>query len=113
MTNPGFEQGTGWPMGWWTKSLAQCSQDNEISHSGGMSLRLAVADKGKRVLVGQKVPVRAGESYHIGAWIKTENITAPGAQICIEWSGPRGWLGGDWSAKKIAGTRWFLFCCPT
>ena len=96
-------------MGWWTKSLAQCSLDNEMFHSGGTSLKLAVADKGKRVLVGQKVPVRPGESYDIGAWIKTENVSAPGAQICIEWSGRKGWLGGDWSAKKVEGTKGWRF----
>lgn len=109
MTNPGFEQGTGWPMGWWTKSLEQCSLDKKMFHSGGMSLRLGVVGKGKRVLVGQKVPVRPGESYDIGAWIKTENVSAPGAQICIEWSGRKGWLGGDWSAKKVEGTKGWRF----
>ena len=78
-------------------------------HSGGMSLRLAVADPNRHLLVGQRVSVTPGRSYDIGAWIKTENVSAPGAQICIEWSGLRGWLGGDWSARKIKGTRDWCF----
>ncbi|MDY6953863.1 MAG: choice-of-anchor U domain-containing protein, partial [Thermodesulfobacteriota bacterium] len=43
-------------------------------------------------------------TYDIGAWIKTENVTSPGAQIVIEWSGPSGWMGGEWKAKMFRGT---------
>jgi len=109
VTNPGFENGTGWPTGWWGKLPTHCSSDNQIFHSGSKSLRVMVTDSKKYVLVGQRVPVTPGESYDIGAWIKTENATPPGAQICIEWSGPKGWLGGEWNAKKVTETQEWQF----
>jgi hypothetical protein len=105
VTNPGFEEGIGSP--WWNNGEAGYYCDN-ASHSGSRSLKMQVSDPGKRALVGQSVSVIPGESYDIGVWIKAENVTSNaadhGAQIIIEWSGPSGWLGGEWKAKKIKGT---------
>ncbi len=104
LTNPGFEDGIGSP--WWSNSQAHCFSDNNSFHSGSKSLRITLEKPaGDCVWVGQGIKVTAGESYSIGTWIKTEDVTAPGAQIFIEWSGPSGWLGGEWNAEKLIGTQ--------
>ena len=100
--NPGFEDGIGSP--WWNNSPTHCFSDSQVFHSGNKSLRITVTDPETYVLVGQSVPVTPGEFYDIGTWIKTENVTSAGAHICIEWYGPSGWLGGEWSARKVTGT---------
>jgi hypothetical protein len=102
VTNSGFEDGIGSP--WWNNSPTHCFSDSQVFHSGNKSLRITVTDPETYVLVGQSVPVTPGEFYDIGTWIKTENVTSAGAHICIEWYGPSGWLGGEWSARKVTGT---------
>lgn len=105
--NAGFEGGTG--SQWWSGSPRHCFSDDEIFHSGQKSLRITVTDPKTYVLVGQAVPVIPGESYDIGAWIKAENVTSPGAHVCIEWHSNGRWLGGEWGAKTVTRTQDWQF----
>jgi hypothetical protein len=110
LQNPGFEveDQAGWPTGWWTWSeRTHFSLDNNIARYGSKSLRMTVQDpKTYDVLIAQTVPVIPGKSYNISAWIRTENVTGPGAQIFIEWNHRDGyWLGGEWNAQTITGTQ--------
>jgi hypothetical protein len=107
--NPGFEDGVNWPTGWWSNSSTHCSSDDETFHYGSRSLRITVDDPEAYVLVGQSVPVIPGNPYDIGVWIKTENVTSPGAHICIEWYRNGTWLGGEWNAEAINGTKDWQF----
>jgi hypothetical protein len=116
VTNPGFEDGNGWPSGWWTwseESRTYFSSDNETFHSGTGSKSLKVTVKILKkydVLVAQTVPVTPGECYNIGAWIKTENVTGPGAQVFIEWNYPDGkpyW--GEYSSQLVTGSHDWQF----
>ncbi len=109
VTNPGFEEGIGYwhPYKNWEpcNDPAYFSIDADTACYGSKSLKMMVTNSGDYVLTAQGIQVTPGECYNIGAWIKTENVTGPGAQICIEWNHRDGyWLGGEWSAKTITGT---------
>ena len=109
VVNPGFEDGIAWPTGWWTKSPAHCSHDKGTSHSGSKSLRLAVVDPKKRVIVGQSVNITPGESYDISSWIRAENVSPP--EPTYAWNGPEseGGLAGIGVLERLREPRTGVF----
>ncbi|MDY6836606.1 MAG: choice-of-anchor U domain-containing protein [Thermodesulfobacteriota bacterium] len=104
VTNPGFEAGIGSP--WASNSQTYYSLDSGAFHAGAQSLKVTVSETaGNHIWMGQSLQVTPGESYDVGAWIKTESVSGAGAQVFVEWSSPSTWLGGEYGFKTVKGTQ--------
>ena len=101
--NSGFEAGIGSP--WSSNSPTHCSSDSETFHDGSRSLRVSVTGTTGKVWMAQSFQVTPGESYNVGAWVKTEDVHGTGAKIFIEWSSSSAWLGGEYGFKAMNGTQ--------
>jgi hypothetical protein len=102
--NAGFEDGkTHWSL---PKTF---SVMDDAAHTGTHSLRLVNTNKTTYLLASQAIPFRPGMKYRYSAWIKTRGVRGEdtGATICMEWSGPKGWLGGSFASGKKGDQNWF------
>jgi hypothetical protein len=102
--NAGFEDGkTHWSL---PKTF---SVVEDVVHGGAHSLRLVNTNKTTYLLASQAIPFRPGMKYRYSAWIKTRSVQGEdtGATICMEWSGPKGWLGGSYASGKKGDQNWF------
>ena len=91
--NPGFEDGaSGWSMASTFKVISG------TAHSGARSLCEVNNDPKLYNLATQSISFEHGRSYRIGAWIMTAGVQGAdtGASMCLEWSGPNGWIGGTY-----------------
>ncbi|MEW5801959.1 MAG: carbohydrate binding domain-containing protein [bacterium] len=114
--NPGFEQSAGnWPASWPWRGGGHWTYVGDVSHSGSKSLKVTYTSSSTYDLVGQPgISVTGGKSYLVGAWIKTQNVTGPGASIFIEWLHNSEWLGGEWGFPKITGiNEWKFISLPS
>jgi hypothetical protein len=113
LSNPGFEQVnlSNWPVGWGTNSSANTSSDNQTARPGGSrSLRISLPVAAGIVRVAQGIQVIPGSMYNLSAWIKTENVTGPGALVFIEWTHQDGtWYWGNWDAPMVTGSHDWQF----
>lgn len=103
LRNPDFEQGTnGWQLPR-TFSIA-----NDVAHTGSAALRVANTNAALYHLARQPIAFEPGLRYRYGAWIKTKGVTGDesGAAICMEWSGPKGWLGGGYLDGRKGDNDW-------
>ncbi|MBM4047858.1 MAG: hypothetical protein FJ279_22385, partial [Planctomycetes bacterium] len=77
LRNPGFEEG-GYPPVFWLRPPSggyQFAVDEKIRHAGKHSLRMAgLVDDAWRHWAQSDIPVRPGETYTFGAWVKTEKV---------------------------------------
>ncbi|MCX5672571.1 MAG: hypothetical protein NTU94_14740, partial [Planctomycetota bacterium] len=103
--NPGFEDGA---KPW---SLPQGFEvvEGASSHSGGHGLRFARQDVTLYDLASQRIDFRPGARYQFSAWVRTKGVAGPesGATICMEWSGPKGWIGGAYPEGRKGDSGWF------
>ncbi|MBI5685200.1 MAG: hypothetical protein HZC54_08960 [Verrucomicrobia bacterium] len=102
--NAGFEDGkTNWSL------PRTFSVVDDAAHAGTHSLRLVNTNKASYLLASQAIPFRPGMKYHYSAWVKTRGVQGEdtGATICMEWSGPKGWLGGSYASGKKGDQNWF------
>ena len=102
--NAGFEDGK---VHW---SLPKTfSVVDDTTRSGTHSLQFVNTNKATYLLASQTIPFRPGMKYRYGAWIKTRGVRGEdtGATICMEWSGPKGWLGGGYASGKKGDRDWF------
>lgn len=98
--DPGFEAGgEGWsaPPGF--------TVDRTVAHGGAASLRIDNTDPANYQLASAPIRFRPGLRYAFSLHAKCDNVAGDdsGATICMEWSGPDGWMGGTYPAG-IKGT---------
>lgn len=103
--NPGFEEASASPW----RLPKEFAIDAAVAHSGTRSLRLIQPGTGSYPLASQAIDFRAGRQYRYSAWIKTQGVAGAesGATLCMEWSGPKGWLGGAYADGKKGDQDWF------
>lgn len=102
--NAGFEDGkTNWSL------PRTFSVVDDAAHAGTHSLRLVNTNKASYLLASQAIKFRPGMKYRYSAWIKTRGVRGEetGATICMEWGGPKGWLGGSYTSGKKGDQNWF------
>ena len=112
--NAGFESGViGWALGndWYEQpkgaGTSAAVVDEQIVHSGKMSLRLEGA--GKRGLVMSIFRVRPGK-YHVSVWIKTKGLVGAQASALAEWMSKESkWLAGS-PIKGVSGDADWTLC---
>jgi hypothetical protein len=104
LRNPGFEDGA---SGWQLPPNVQVV--NEVAHGDAHSLRILNTDAKTYVLASQSIAVQSGHRYRYGAWIRTRGVKGDdsGATICMEWSGPKGWMGGSYLDGRKGDRDWF------
>jgi hypothetical protein len=103
--NPGFEDGAKpWslPKGFEVVEAAS-------SHSGAHGLHFTRQDAATYDLASQRIGFRPGARYLFSAWIRTKGVVGPesGATVCMEWSGPKGWIGGAYPDGRKGDADWF------
>jgi arylsulfatase A-like enzyme len=81
VADPGFEsKGTGWiGIGKGGRGI-----DSATVHTGRYSARIAASSLYRRV-VYQDVPVAAGASYDVAAWLSTTGLAGQGSAIVVQW----------------------------
>jgi len=107
--NPSFEEvgPDGAPIGW------QLPEGYRVvtgaGHSGQRALLYENRDSDAYRLAVCEVPVETGCAYRISGWVRTEGVEGPetGATICLEWSGPDGWIGGCYPTGRKGDNDWF------
>jgi hypothetical protein len=104
LRNPGFEDGA---SGWQLPPNVEVVK--EVAHGDAHSLRILNTDAKTYVLASQNVAVQPGHRYRYGAWIRTRGVKGDdsGATICMEWSGPKGWMGGSYLDGRKGDRDWF------
>lgn len=102
--NAGFEDGA---AGWQLPRGFNVVED--VAHSGARSLRLANTNQATYLLASQNIPFKPGRKYRYSGWVRTRGVRGEdtGATICMEWSGPKGWLGGSYASGKKGDQDWF------
>jgi len=108
--NPSFEEvgPDGAPVAW------QLPEGYRVvtgaGHSGDRALLYENRDPDAYRLAVCEVPVETGCAYRISGWVRTEGVEGPeqGATICLEWSGPNGWIGGCYPYGRKGDNDWFL-----
>jgi hypothetical protein len=103
--NPGFEEGAKpWslPKGFEVVEAAS-------SHSGAHGLHFTRQDATTYDLASQRIDFRPGARYLFSAWVRTKGVVGPesGATVCMEWSGPKGWIGGTYPDGRKGDADWF------
>lgn len=103
--NPGFEDGAKpWslPKGFEVVEAAS-------SHSGAHGLHFTRGDAATYDLASQRIDFRPGARYLFSAWVRTRGVVGPesGATVCMEWSGPKGWIGGTYPDGRKGDAGWF------
>lgn len=103
--NPGLEST---PTVWTLPPTCRVVED--VAHTGWRSLRLTNTNPATYLLARQSVRCQPGRKYAYRAWIKTRDVRGDdsGATLCVEWSGPRGWIGGSYADGKKGDQDWFL-----
>ena len=104
LVNPGFEQGaTGWSL------PSTYAVVDDVAHSGAHSLRQINADPAFYELASLQVPFTRGKCYRFGAWVRTRGVKGDesGATVCMEWSGPGGYLGGVYPTGRKGDNDWY------
>ena len=104
LRNPGFEDGAnGWQL------PPNVEVVNEVAHGDAHSLRIFNTDAKTYLLASQNVAAQPGHRYRYGAWIRTRGLKGDdsGATICMEWSGPKGWIGGSYLDGRKGDQDWF------
>lgn len=81
-----------------------------FGYNGNAGLRYHKGEDGKYVIISQELPsLKPGVTYSYGAMVRCENVTEPGAGICIEAFSKDGkWLAGGYSHKVIGNNDWKL-----
>ena len=101
--DPGFENG---PGAW------QLPRGYDIgkgeAKSGQAALHCIRTDPASYRLAQQSIPFEPGRRYRFAVWVKTEGVKGgdSGATICMEWSGPKGYLGGCYPRGVKGDTGW-------
>ena len=103
--NPGFEDGAKpWylPKGFEVVEAAS-------SRSGAHGLHFTRGDATTYDLASQRIDFRPGARYLFSAWVRTKGVVGPesGATVCMEWSGPKGWIGGTYPDGRKGDADWF------
>jgi hypothetical protein len=102
VVNPGFEDGSAA----WSLRAPVYSLSTNAPHSGQRCLQYVNADPARYWLCGQRLDLKPGHRYEIGAWVRTDNVTGTdnGATICVEWyDANQKFLGGCYP-KGLKGT---------
>lgn len=102
LRNPSFEEG----LEGWSAPPEVFSLDKNVGRWGAQSLKIVNRDPELYLLCSQAIEFRPGARYRFGVWVKTEGVEGndSGATICMEWSGPRGWIGGTYPSG-VRGTQ--------
>ncbi len=108
--NPSFEQvgADGFATGW-TREAPTYTLVSSPVHSGGHSLQIVNTDAGKYALCTQPVKLEPGRFYELSGWVKTQGVgggDGQGASFCVEWWGPKGYLGGCYPGGANGDSDW-------
>lgn len=114
VANPGFETNAdadALPDSW-QAPLDMGAWDKDFAHSGEYSLRFTNVDKATYRLVTQNLPLKAGTSYRLSAWVRGQDVHdgdeyMDGAGVCLEWYDAAGkWLGGSYPPVRAGTFDW-------
>ena len=95
------------PAGW--NLPRQFSLDTTVGHGDQRSLKFVQPDAAAYPMATYPLKLVPGRLYHFSAWVKTQGVTGEesGATICLEYDGPKGWLGGAWPTGGKGDRNWF------
>ena len=109
--NPSFEQARpdGFPATW-DGDRAVYSLDATVAHTGQHALKFVNNDPKRYVLCSAPVKFEHGRFYEFKGWVKTQGLKGEdsGATLCMEWYGPKGWLGGAYPTGVKGDSDWTL-----
>jgi hypothetical protein len=105
VSNPGFEDGA---AKWHLPAGFKVVQ-GAAAHAGGSFLDFVRTDKSIYELASQRIDFRPGARYKFSAWVWTKGVVGEesGATVCMEWSGPKGWIGGAYPDGRKGDNDWF------
>ena len=108
--NPSFENAAAdrFANGWTPESPAY-SLVATPTHTGAKSLQVVNDDPAKYALCTQPVKLQPGCFYELSGWVKTRGVgggDGQGASFCVEWWGPKGYLGGCYPGGAGGDSDW-------
>jgi hypothetical protein len=86
LTNPGFEQGEGTPLGWTVEGWAAngtFSRDSSAAHSGSASAKL-VSNGGSLVVAPSGFILAGPGNLSLSGWVKTDGSAAAAAAVKLD-----------------------------
>ncbi|MBI5834619.1 MAG: hypothetical protein HZB16_20160 [Armatimonadetes bacterium] len=95
------------PTGW--NLPRQVTLDTTVGHGDQRSLKFHNADAAAYPMATYPLPLVPGRLYRFSVWVRTQGVTGEesGATTCIEFDGPKGWLGGAYPSGRKGDADWF------